>query len=92
MGNIAFKPYILRKKDYAGSVHVDNGDKTILKVYKKVLKTTMVGALHYLLGLGARCYEEKHDEEIQNLQKRVRFQAKIIVKYIEKYGQLRAKD
>jgi len=29
MENIAFKPHILRKKDYAGSVHVDNGDKTI---------------------------------------------------------------
>ena len=65
--------------------------KPILKVYKGTLKTTMTAALHFFIGIGARCYEEKHDQHIEDLQERVRIQAIIIVKYIEKYGQLRAK-
>ncbi len=92
MGNTAFKPHKVALKDRAAHIHVDKGDKTILKVYKSVLKSTMTAALHFLLGLGSRCFEEKHDEQIRDLQERVRIQAKIIVKYIEKYGQLRAKD
>ena len=92
MDNTVIKPHKLGKGSRDTHIWVDKDDKIILKVYKKVLKTTMTAALHYLLGLGARCYEEKHDEEIQDLQRRVRFQARIIVKYIEKYGQLRGKD
>ena len=38
--------------------------------------------IDFFLGLGTRCYEEKHDEEIQDLQERVRSQATIIVKYL----------
>lgn len=70
--------------DTKASIHVDPGDHTILKVYKKALDTTMTAALHYFLGLGTRCYEEKHDEKIKDLKERARLQAKIIVKYIEK--------
>ena len=91
MENIVFKPHKVALKDRAAHVHVDQGDKTILKVYKGVLKTTMTAAFHFFLGIGIRCYEEKHDEQIRDLQERVRIQAKIIVKYIEKYGQLRVK-
>jgi len=51
----------------------------------------MTAALHFLLGFGSRCFEEEHDEQIRDLQERVHIQAKIIVKYIEKYGQLRTR-
>ena len=92
MENTAFKPHEVTLKDRATHVHIDQGDKTILKVYKGVLKTTMTAAFHFFLGIGIRCYEEKHDEQIRDLQERVRIQVKIIVNYIEKYGQLRLKD
>ena len=78
--------------DTKASIHVDPGDHTILKVYKAFLKVPMRAVIHFLLGLGSRCYEEKHDQEIRDLQERVRIQANIIVKYIEKYGQVRARD
>ena len=92
MENTVIKPHQVRLKDRATHIYVDEGDKTIIKVYKSVLGTTMTTALHFLLGLGAHCYEEKHDQHIRDLQERVWIQAVIIVKYIEKYGQLRAKD
>ena len=91
MGNIVFKPHKVALKDRAAHVHVDQGDKIILKVYKGILKTTMTAVFHFFLGIGIRCYEDKHDQHIEDLQERVRIQARIIVAYIEKYGQLRAK-
>ncbi len=45
MKNIAFKPLLLPKEDYAACVHVDKGNQTILKVYKRTMKTTMTAAL-----------------------------------------------
>ena len=62
-------------KDAKSTILVDEGDKTSLKVYKSVLKTTLTAAIDHLLGLAMRCYEEKHDEEIQELKERDRFQA-----------------
>ncbi len=91
MDKTVFRPHTLRKVDYAGSVHIDQGDKTILRVYKGVLETTMTATLHFFLGLGSRCFEEQHDQQIEDLEERVRIQAEIIVAYIKKYGQLRAK-
>ena len=75
---------IPRKAGKVG-VHVDKGDHTILKVYAKTLKTTITAAFHHLLGVGARCFEENHDQEIKDLEERNRFQARIIVMYIRRY-------
>ena len=90
--NNGIKPHKLRQEDRATHIYVDKGDKTILKVYKSVLKTTMTATFHFFLSIGIRCHEEKHDQHIRDLQERVRIQAEIIVKYIEKYGQLRVED
>jgi len=90
--NINIKPHKLPEKTVKSTIHVDFGDLTILKVYKKVLKAPIRAVVHHLIGIAVRCLEEKHDEEIKDLKERVRIQAKIIVKYIEKYGQLRVKD
>lgn len=70
MKNIALKPLLLPKEDYAACVHVDKGNQTILKVYKRTMKTTMTAALDLLIGLAARCFEEKDDQEIRDLQHR----------------------
>ena len=86
MENTVIKPHKLPARLRATHIHVDEGDKTIIKVYKKLLKTTMTAALHFMIGLATRCFEEKHDQQIRDLKERVRIQAKIIVKYIEKYG------
>ena len=82
----AVQPHKLRRKDRPTHVHVGKGDHTVLKVYAKTLKMTLTSALHTLLGIGACCYEEKHDQEIKELQERNRFQARIVVMYIRRYG------
>ena len=86
-----FKAHKVSREDRSTQVYIDKSDHIILKVYKGLLKCSITAALHILLGVGARCFEEKHDQEIRHLQKIVRIQAKIIVAYIEKYGQLRKK-
>ena len=85
-------PYSLGRTDRKTTLWVDNGDKTILKTYKTALKSTMTAALHFLIGIGARCYEEKHLETIAFQEDRIRSQARIILKYLEKYGPMRKED
>lgn len=91
MENTSFKVHKVRREDRSTQVYIDKGRHIILKVYKGIFNCSMTAALHILLGVGARCFEEKHDQEIRRLNKIVRIQAKIIVKYIELHGQLRKK-
>ena len=42
----------------------------------------MTAVLHHMLGRASKCWEEKHDKQIRDLEERVRIQAFIIVKYI----------
>jgi len=87
--NDVITPHKLRRKDRAAHIWLDKGDHIILKLYKRILKSTMTAALHYMIGIATRCFEEKHLQTIADLEERTRIQARIIVKYIEKYGQLR---
>jgi len=88
--NNGLKKVFRLRRDQAGTnIYVDKGDYSILKVYKHVMKSTMTAVLHHMIGSAAKCWEEKHDLQITDLNERVRIQAFIIVKYIEKYGQLR---
>jgi len=50
-------------------------------MYKHVIKMPMTSVLHYMIGTAAKCWEEKHDQQIADLNERVRTQAKIIVPY-----------
>ncbi len=85
-------PFSLGAENRSTHIWVDNGDKMLLKSYKVLLKTSMTGANHVLLGTGARCLEEKHIEQIAFLEERVRAQARIIYEYLTRYGKLQAKD
>ena len=86
------EPHEILEKTVRFTVHVDSGDLSILKLYKQELKKPIRTIVHHFIGIAVRCLEDRHDEEIKDLHERVRTQAFIIVKYIEKYGQLRAKD
>ena len=92
MENNVITPHKLRPEDRAAHIWLDYGDKLLLKSYKSLLKSSMTGANHYLLGTGARCHEEKHVEQIAFLEERVRAQARIIYEYLTRYGKLQAKD
>jgi len=41
MKNTEIKPYKLRTEDHAAHLYADKGDKTILKVYKRLLESTI---------------------------------------------------
>ena len=87
-GNYQLKPHKIPLSDVKANIHVDSGDHSILKVYKRLLNAPMRAVIHSLLGLRSRCFVEKHDQQIKDLEERVETQAFIIVKYIEKYEQL----
>ena len=58
--NTGLKPHKLNRKSSLGTIHVDFGDHSILKVYRKALKAPMRTVMHHLIGVACRCLEEKH--------------------------------
>ena len=89
--NSKIEMHRLKPEDIKATIHIDSGDYYILKVYKGVLKAPMRSVLHFMIGRAAKCWEEKHDQQIADLNERVRIQAKIIVTYMNKYGPLHIK-
>ena len=80
--NNSIKKVFRLPRDKVGThIYVDKGDYSILKVYKHVMKSTMTAVLHHMIGRASKCWEEKHDQQIADLNERVRTQAKIIVPY-----------
>ena len=86
--------YVYRvPKDQIGThIAISKGDNEIVKIYKNLFKRPSIVVMHWMIGQSAKCWEEKHEEVIENLQERVRIQAKIIVAYLNKYGPIKEKD
>ena len=86
--------YVYRvPKDQIGThIAISKGDNEIIRMYKDVFRRPMIAVLHAMIGQSAKCWEEKHEKVIENLQERVRIQAKIIVAYLNKYGPIKEKD
>ncbi len=84
--------YRLRKDDDFTFIAIGRGDHTLLKVYKNMDRKPMIAVLHDLIGLGAKCREEKHVEEIKDLEERLRIATKIAATYLQKYGPIRRKE
>ncbi len=83
--------YRLRREDVSTHIPIGKGDHTILKVYKNIDRKPMIAVLHDLIGLGAKCREEKHVEEIKDLEERLRIATRIAATYLQKYGPIRRK-
>ena len=73
-------------------IAISNHDKEIVKMYKNLFKRPMIAVIHWMIGQSAKCFEEKHEEIIRNLQERTRIQARIILAYLNKYGPIKETD
>jgi len=86
--------YRINKDDVGTQLNISKGDLIILKIYREQKNKTMTTLLHAFLGLGIKCYEEKHDRkiiELKELQERVTKAEFIVALYFNKYGPLRVK-
>ncbi len=83
--------YRLKREDIATVVSIGSGDLHILKAYKGHLNIPIRTVLHHMIGTAAKCWEEKHDTYIQELEKRNRVLDEIVVTYLQKYGKIRPK-
>jgi hypothetical protein len=84
--------YRLRREDVSTLIGISRGDHNLLKVYKNMDRKPMIAVLHDLIGLGAKCREEKHVEEIKDLEERLRISTSIAVTYIRKFGKIRREE
>lgn len=86
--------YRINKDDVGTQLNISKGDLIILKIYRDRKNKTMTTLLHAFLGLGIKCYEEKHDQkiiELNELRERVTKAEFIVALYFNKYGPLRVK-
>jgi len=81
--------YRLRREDVSTLIGISRGDHNLLKVYKNIDRKPMLAVLHDLIGLGAKCREEKHEQEIENLEESLRIATRIATTYLRKYGKIR---
>ena len=81
--------YRLRKDDDFTFIAISRGDRNLLEVYKNIDRKPMLAVLHDLIGLGAKCREEKHVEVIEDLEERLRIATRIATAYLRKYGKIR---
>jgi len=84
--------YRLRKDDVSTFIGLSRGDHNLLEVYKNIDRKPMRAVLHDLIGLAAKCREEKHVEVIEDLEERLRITTKIAAAYLRKYGKIAPED
>ena len=80
--------YRINKDDVGTQLNISKGDLLILRIYRNMKNKTMTTLLHAFLGLGIKCYEEKHDQEIKELEERATKAEFIMGLYYHKYGSL----
>ncbi len=79
------------------SMRITEGDYTILTVFGNLYKKPRTTILHEMIGTAAKCWEEKHDEQLKELRewkkKTADFEPmeRIIELYKQRYGPLRVK-
>jgi len=84
--------YRLRKDDDFTFIAIGRGDRNLLEVYKNIDRKPMRAVLHDLIGLAAKCREEKHTRVIEDLEERLRITTKIAAAYLRKYGKIAPED
>ena len=78
-------------------LRISEGDYTILNIYHELYKKPRSTILHEMIGTAAKCWEEKHDEQLAELREwkektaDYELMARIIELYVQKYGRLRVR-
>ncbi len=67
-------------------VHIN--DHILLRSYRVKYKISMTAVLHMLIGVGTKCLEEKHLQQIARLEKQVGHLAGIVLAYRDKFGKI----
>ncbi len=79
------------------SMRISEGDYDIISVYSDIYSKPRTTILHEMIGTAAKCWEEKHAEQLPELlewrdkTKDYEIMARIIDLYLKKYGPLHIK-
>ncbi|MFC1977647.1 hypothetical protein ACFLWS_05235 [Chloroflexota bacterium] len=70
------------------TIWIHKNDHLMLRNYRTKYKISMTAVLHMLLGVGAKCLEEKHLQEIAYLKQQLGYLAGVVLVYRRKYGNI----
>ncbi len=86
--------YQVTRQGRAKTLRISEEDYTILTVYSNLRKKPRTTIMHEMIGTAAKCWEEKHDEQLAELRewKKKTEDYELLVRIVEqKYGPLRVK-
>ena len=81
--------YRLKREQRAGTVAVGYGDLEILRMYKHLREKPIVAVLHDMIVTAVKCWEEQHNRKIKEMEEKIATDARIIIRYIEKFDRVR---
>ena len=81
--------YGLKRGEVAGRVSIGGGDLEILRMYKHLLKKPMVVVLHDMIVTAVKCWENRHDRNIKEMEEKIATDELIIMEYIKRFGRIR---
>ena len=86
--------YQVPDKNRAAMVRISVEDNILVSSYREVHKKPRTTIIHLMIGQATKCWEEKHDEkvrELEELRMKLLTAEHIMALYHEKYGPLHVK-
>ena len=83
--------YRVGRDQFRAHIPISGADDKIIHMYKDVFRRPLIHVIHAMIGQSAKCWEEKHEQTIQDLNERTRTQARITLAYLNKYGPITKK-
>ena len=86
--------YQVPDKNRAATVRLSVEDDILVLAFREAHKKPRTTIVHLMIGQATKCWDEKHDEklrELEELQERVTKAEFIMALYFNKYGPLRVK-
>ena len=78
--------YRITKEDIGTQLNISKGDLFMLNMYRNHKNKTITTLLHVFVGLGIKCYEEKHDQYIRELEIKLAKANYTLKRYHQRYG------
>ena len=81
--------YGMTKDNYGCSVKVSKPDIIIIKAWAELKKKTNQTVLHAMIGQATKCWDEKHEFMITDMEERAVAAEHVVGLYFKRYGPLR---
>ena len=81
--------YVLTSSGVYRKMGISEWDHKILTIYAQKYRIPKTTLLHEMIGCAAKCWEEKHNQTIKELEEHNKTLRRIVIAYLRKYGRIK---